>query len=175
MQAKSIKRDSKSKITHLNTTSIKTTLKTSSIDIIFVGTAIHWFEPEKTLKEFKRILKKNGFLVILRSGTEGKISQETFDVHQKYKLHKNKVVTRYKKGMVNYSNEYHTIISRKPINLTMEQFVGLELSMSTSPKRDNKIYKSFIFDLQKIFKKYSKNNKLTIMNKTTVLISNKLI
>jgi SAM-dependent methyltransferase len=165
----------KKKIIHINEYSTKTTLKTSPMDIIFVGTAIHWFEPEKTLKEFKRILKKNGFLVILNNGYSGKLGQETHDIHQKYKSDRNKIVTRYKPGMINYSNEYHTIISRKPINLTMDQFIGLELSMSTAPKKDNKIYKSYILDLQKIFKKYSRNNKLQIINKTTVLISNKLI
>jgi ubiquinone/menaquinone biosynthesis C-methylase UbiE len=175
MQDRSNKKDTKKKIIHINKSSTKTTLKKSSIDIIFVGTAIHWFEPKETLKEFKRILKKNSFLVILSGGYSGKIGQEIHDMYQKYKLNSNKVVTRYKKGMINYSNEYHTIISRKPINLTMEQFVGLEMSMSTAPKKDNKIYKSYVYDLQKIFKKYSKNNKLTIVNKTTALISNKLL
>lgn len=58
MSEKSIKQDTKQKITHISEKSTKTKLKTSSIDVIFVGTASHWFEPKKTLKEFKRILKK---------------------------------------------------------------------------------------------------------------------
>jgi hypothetical protein len=47
MQEKSSIRDVKDQITHINTVSTKTNLKKSDIDIIFVGTAIHWFEPKK--------------------------------------------------------------------------------------------------------------------------------
>jgi ubiquinone/menaquinone biosynthesis C-methylase UbiE len=176
MRNKSIKKDTKSKITHINGTSIKTTLKTSSIDIIFVGTAIHWFEPKKTLKEFKRILKKNGFLVLLRMGDTGQIGEDLHNLNKKYRTdNNNKVLTRYNKDMKNYSNEFHTILSRKPVNFTIEQFIGLQLSMSTAPKKDDEIYDSYIKELSDIYKKNSKKNKLTTINRTTALISNKLI
>jgi ubiquinone/menaquinone biosynthesis C-methylase UbiE len=54
-----ISTDKSKNILHLDATSINMKeIKTSSVDIITVGTAIHWFEPRKTYKEFKRILKK---------------------------------------------------------------------------------------------------------------------
>jgi ubiquinone/menaquinone biosynthesis C-methylase UbiE len=173
MSEKSIKRDTKQKITHMNELSTETKLKTSSIDVIFVGTAIHWLEPKKTLKEFKRILKKKGYLVILTSGYVGCIGEDLYMLHKKYiKDCGNTITTRYKKGMTNYSNQFYTIISKKNIKLTLDEFIGLEMSMSTAPKKTDKCHNKYIQGLEQIFKKYSTNNKLVINNKTTALISN---
>jgi ubiquinone/menaquinone biosynthesis C-methylase UbiE len=173
MQEKSIEQDTKNQITHMSNLSTKTSLKTSSIDVIFVGTAIHWFEPKKTLKEFKRILKKKGYLVILTSGYVGSIGEDTYILHKKHKsqIKSAEVSERYDKGMKNYSNKFYTIISRNTKILTLDEFVGLELSMSTSPKPIDDYYDIYIKGLNEIFKKHAKNNKLYINNKTTALIS----
>jgi len=45
-------------------TAEKTMLATSSVDVITVGQAFHWFDLKKTKKEFKRILRKDGHVVI---------------------------------------------------------------------------------------------------------------
>ena len=174
MQDKSIKRDINKKITHINDVSNKTNIKTSSIDVVFVGTAIHWFEPKKTLKEFKRILKKNGYLVILTSGYTGAIGEDLHILFQKYKKHRCKT-ERYRSGLTNYSNQFYTIISRKPIKFSIDKFVGLELSMSTAPKQTDSYYQDFVQNLKKIFKKYSTNGILVVHQKTTALITNKFI
>jgi len=42
----------------------KTSLENSSIDAVLVGSAIHWFEPLKTLVEINRILRPQGPLFI---------------------------------------------------------------------------------------------------------------
>ncbi len=41
-----------------------TTLPTNSIDIITVAQAFHWFDVEKSRKEFFRILKHQGTITI---------------------------------------------------------------------------------------------------------------
>jgi ubiquinone/menaquinone biosynthesis C-methylase UbiE len=46
-------------------TAEKTMLATKSIDVITVGQAFHWFDLKKTKKEFKRVLKKDGHVVIV--------------------------------------------------------------------------------------------------------------
>lgn len=43
----------------------KTMLATNSIDVITVGQAFNWFDLKKTKKEFKRILRKDGYVVIV--------------------------------------------------------------------------------------------------------------
>jgi len=42
-----------------------TKLATSSVDIVSVGQAFHWFDLKKTKKEFKRVLRKDGHVVIV--------------------------------------------------------------------------------------------------------------
>ncbi len=37
-----------------------TTLTDSSIDLVTIGQALHWFDPQKTIREFARILREDG-------------------------------------------------------------------------------------------------------------------
>lgn len=46
-----------------------TALPDQAIDLITVGRAIHWFDPEATRAEFRRILKPGGWLAILQNPT----------------------------------------------------------------------------------------------------------
>jgi SAM-dependent methyltransferase len=49
----------------LNGTAEATTLPGQSVDFVTAAQAGHWFEPEKSRKEFARILKPRGWLVLL--------------------------------------------------------------------------------------------------------------
>jgi ubiquinone/menaquinone biosynthesis C-methylase UbiE len=46
-------------------TSDKTNLQNQSVDFVVAAQAFHWFEPISTKKEFKRILKDQGYIVII--------------------------------------------------------------------------------------------------------------
>ena len=59
-----------------------TTLPTASVDLITVGQALHYFEPEAARQEFKRILKPGGWLAVLRNyGTDEDINAALEDVY----------------------------------------------------------------------------------------------
>jgi ubiquinone/menaquinone biosynthesis C-methylase UbiE len=48
-----------------------TTLPDHSVDVITVAQAIHWFDPEPARREMLRVLKKDGWLVLIRNyGTD---------------------------------------------------------------------------------------------------------
>lgn len=49
----------------INGTAEKTNLKELSVDIIFSAQAFHWFNSNETKKEFKRILKPGGHIVLV--------------------------------------------------------------------------------------------------------------
>jgi len=49
----------------LNGSAEATTLEDSSIDFVAVGQAFHWFEPDAARREFRRILKPTGWIVML--------------------------------------------------------------------------------------------------------------
>ncbi len=49
----------------LEGTAERTSLRASSVDLITVGQAFHWFDPKKTRVEFSRILKPNGKVALV--------------------------------------------------------------------------------------------------------------
>jgi SAM-dependent methyltransferase len=132
---------------------------------------------QKTLKEFKRILKKDGYLVILTSGYSDPIGDDIDILHKKFRKEPQTTTNtiRYKRGMSDYSDNFHTIISRKKLKLTLDQFIGLQLSMSTSPQKTDESHNEYISGLKNLFSKYSIDDILIINNKTTALISNCLL
>ena len=46
-------------------TAESTTLDDASVDVVIAGQAFHWFDPPKAKEEFKRILKPNGWVVVI--------------------------------------------------------------------------------------------------------------
>jgi len=61
-------------------TAEQTTLASHSIDLITVGQALHWFEPQATMIEFARILKPGGWLAAIwnRFGNVDGLDVSTF-------------------------------------------------------------------------------------------------
>jgi ubiquinone/menaquinone biosynthesis C-methylase UbiE len=49
----------------------ETKLANNSVDVITVGQAFHWFDLKKTKKEFKRVLRKDGDVVIVWNERSG--------------------------------------------------------------------------------------------------------
>ncbi len=56
---------SKKKFHSVNASAENTTLENNSIDIVLAGQAFHWFDVEKSKTEFKRILTKDGNVVLM--------------------------------------------------------------------------------------------------------------
>ena len=55
----------------------QTGLPTSSIDLVIVGQALHWFDISRALPEFARILKPSGWLATVWNQYEGAPTYET--------------------------------------------------------------------------------------------------
>lgn len=49
----------------INATAEDTTLESSSVDFIIAGQAFHWFDRTRSKTEFNRILRKNGYCVLI--------------------------------------------------------------------------------------------------------------
>jgi len=49
----------------VNGTAERTTLPNSSVDLITVGQALHWFNPAKTIREFSRVSRPGGHLCVV--------------------------------------------------------------------------------------------------------------
>lgn len=58
-----------------------TTLQEASVDLISAGRAFHWFDPEPTRREFSRILRPGGWVVLvtLRRGRRDTAQEEAYE------------------------------------------------------------------------------------------------
>lgn len=69
-------------IEYVNSFSEDTSLKEDAYDYVTVLRAWHWFNADKTLSEIKRILKKDGSLIVMDSGflSNSKIVKDTLEL-----------------------------------------------------------------------------------------------
>ncbi len=157
----------------------RTTLPPKSIDLITVGQAFHWFDLGKTKKEFKRILKKGGYVAILYYSRSEKteLSKDYEKIVKKYG--RNFARVRETDGRVfgrffgkdKYKKyEFWAASVRR---LDLDGFISRFLSASYMPKSSERSYKPMIRDIKRIFDKNEKNGVVS-MSYDVVLYLGKL-
>lgn len=154
-------------------TAESTNLKDKSIDIITVGTAFHWFDPEKTQVEFKRILKNHGWVLLVWNVRD---------------VERSTLIRDYEKLILKYGTDYRESSASKfdktaldtffsPNEIKTQSFTnsqkfdweglkGRLLSTSYSLRPDDKQYDNMLSDLKDIFDRYQKNGKVEFLYST---------
>ncbi|MGN6569382.1 MAG: class I SAM-dependent methyltransferase [Flavipsychrobacter sp.] len=154
----------------------QTGLDDNSIDAIVCGQAFHWFDALKAKKEFKRILKPGGLVVLIwnerRTGTM--FEKEYDELIVKHARDYVKVDHR------NISDEHiAAFFNPEPFELKVIEnsqvfdYEGLEgrlLSSSYMPQRDDAGYAGMTKDLKELFERYQGNGKVTIYYDTKVYV-----
>lgn len=90
-------------------TAESTTLPDKSVDFIAVGTAFHWFEPAATRREFQRILKPNGFVLLLWNYRQNERSA---------------FMQEYEDYLLEYSSDYKKVKEAYPVDAMFDLFFG---------------------------------------------------
>jgi ubiquinone/menaquinone biosynthesis C-methylase UbiE len=153
-----------------------TNMEENSICIITVGQAFHWFDQVKARKEFKRILKPEGNVVIIwnnrkRSGSRfleqyedllltygtdyRKIRDIQIDFENFYRIGKNS------EGYVREIFENYQLLDYPGLK-------GRLLSTSYAPLDDHPNYINMITELEKIFKENNQNGLIRFDYETEV-------
>lgn len=150
-------------------TSDKTTLENSSVDIITVAEAYHWFDNEDTKTEFKRVLKNDGYVLLMWNHFGG----DAFDEEKKA------IDTKYRKKTKVFNTDvsseerafnlfgkgnYKCFEFDNSIVQTCDSFCGGWASASYIPKQGTEAYKEFIQESSELFEKYATDGLL----KTTI-------
>ena len=86
-----------------------TTLRGSSVDFITAAQAFHWFEPDATRREFERILKPGGAVVVLWN--DRRIDETAFG-------------RAYEDLLLRYGTDYTRVREAYPEAAQMERFFG---------------------------------------------------
>lgn len=140
----------------INGSAENTGLEKNSIDLISVGQAFHWFNLEKSKKEFQRILRKNGYVLLIWNSR--RTNSSVF-------------LKGYEELLTNYSVDYklvdHKNVNEKILNeffykyklkilpnyqiFDFEELKGRLLSSSYTPLPDHPNYKPMIKELENLF------------------------
>ncbi len=157
----------------INGTAEATTLPLHSVDLVMAGQAFHWFDQEKTKKEFRRIGKPGGSSVLVwntrRTDTspflkayEELLLRYSSDYEQIDHRHVNETVL---------SNFFTTHVRKVFFNSQRFDFEGLKgrlLSSSYVPLNDDERFEPMIAELRNIFDRTQQNGTITFEYDTEV-------
>ena len=147
----------------------ETTLADGSVDMIATGRALHWFDAERAMREFKRILKPGGWVVIVAGGREehGRAENEALEAlfRAALKIHAS---TRASYAVYQRLGEFfaggamHHAEIPGEMQLDWEQLRGLALSHSHAPLPQAKGFPAFETGLRQLFERFQQNGLCTL-------------
>jgi SAM-dependent methyltransferase len=154
-----------------------TKLYDNSIDVITAGQSFHWFNNDMTRKEFKRILKPGGCVVLIWNNRSENVSEFMKDFSQLLNnletdyqevKHENLNDNDFKRffGTSNYQIKSYD-------NSQLINYNSLEggiLSRSYVPT-EGRAYSNMIRELKEIFEKHNIDGKIKIEYKTNIYFS----
>ncbi len=146
-----------------------TALTDSSIDLIVAGQAFHWFRIKETKKEFKRILKRNGNVVLIWNDRiiDNPKSETFLGNYESLLVEFGSDFKKVRQNNIDkktFSNFFKNKYSIKEFyNYQIFDFKGLKgrlLSSSYIPVTPGKRYDMMIAKLRELFDKYQQNGKV---------------
>ncbi len=147
-----------------------TTLQEESVDLIVAAQAFHWFDPVPTKKEFLRILKPSGYLVVLynrRFGTEG-FMKEYLSLIEKYsENYINKEKPNSPSDFFEGINVQEKILYN-PQKVDLDGLKGNLLSYSYIPMEEDPCFPAMISELEGIFDRYNINGEIVLEYNTFI-------
>lgn len=145
----------------INAAAENTTLNKGSVDFVIAAQAFHWFDRKLCRKEFKRILRKDGYAVLIwnsRTNTsefmkdyEGLLKQYSTDYN---KVNHENISEAVIKNFY-YPNKFSKVTFHNFQEFDCGGLIGRLLSSSYIPLIQNEMYHDMIGNVEKIF---SKNN-----------------
>lgn len=163
--------------TSVNASAEHTTLDDHSIDIITAAQAFHWFDQNKVKQEFSRLLKPNGFLVLLwnlRDFNQPGIMQAHEALLQKFGIDYKEVCAE---GLSTASirqffvpHPVEIVLLPNQQILDWEAFKGRLLSTSYVPKPEDPNFNKMLDAAKIIFDQYQHQGTLTFVYETKVYI-----
>ena len=155
-------------------TAENTNLPDESVDFVVAAQAFHWFDPSKTRAEFKRILKGNGFIVLIWNERQldstdflREYEQLVLEFATDYKDVRHEKVTAEIIGEF-FQTSFHKKVFQNNQILDFEGLKGRMLSSSYIPTEENPRFGEMIKTLESLFTKHQKNDTIQISYDTNI-------
>lgn len=151
-----------------------TTLEADSVDFVSAGQAFHWFEPYATRTEFRRILKANGWTVVLWNDrrTDTVFADAYENLLVKYGTDYKVVREAYPEAHVMQEFFGAATVSRKVLPneqvLDWEGLLGRLRSSSYAPEEGHPNYAPMLADLEQLFRASEKDGHVRMQYATHV-------
>jgi len=145
-----------------------TTLDATSVDFITAGQAFHWFEPEKTRAEFRRILRPQGWVVAIWNFREMEtpFARAYEDILVKYGTDYERVRDSYPKGrdvqsfFLGGEFLHHTVPNVQ--FLDWDGLAGRLRSGSYVPQESHANFAPMMDALRELFGRYQENGRVRV-------------
>jgi SAM-dependent methyltransferase len=156
-----------------------TTLQNHSIDFVVAGQAFHWFDREQSRKEFLRILKPNGWVVLLWNDRKQDTSfsnayenlLKTFAID--YEVVDHRLLTEDAFRQFFGGSHYGVKMFDNEQIFDLEGLKGRVLSCSYMPMPDHPHFDEMMAALEKLFERFQQNDAVT-MNYQTLMYYGRL-
>ncbi len=164
----------------LNQSAESTCLPSNSIDIVISAQAFHWFNPERALQEFSRILKANGLLILLWNSAD---ESDPFTA-QFWKILKDFAVEQeVVKDPHHFAGKYLLESSLFPNaqkiafenwqKMDLDSLIGRAFSASFAPK-DESLKQKMIEQFKEIYTRFQIKDQISLKYSTDVYFSRKI-
>ncbi len=155
-------RERYSALTVIDASAEETGLRSASVDFVTAGRAFHWFDPVRSLQEFRRILRAGGWLVLAANGrghgdSEQEMDYERIlvdegvdhrDVRSRYRAHERAV-----EAFVAGTHVHEELHGEQ--RLSLEEFLGQTQSYSSVPLPGDAKYDGMQRALRSHFERFS--------------------
>lgn len=167
-----------SNFTSISAVAENTTLQEESVDFITVAQAFHWFDKIAFKKESKRILKKQGIVILIwnRRKESDLLIQEIDSISQEFCP----TFSGSSKGMRGatqndsfdsfFEEKIDTVYFENSMVLNKDSFLGLHKSASYCPPTTDPDYRNYMNALAHYFDTKKKNNTLSLPNETVCYV-----
>lgn len=162
------------KLTLVDGTSENTTLETNAVDFVVAAQAFHWFKPNETRGEFRRILKDGGYVALIWN--ERKLDATEFLREYENFLHTYATdydVVRHENTSIEIISEFFRADFKRATfqNSQVFDYEGLKgrlLSSSYTPTAENPLYQPMIEELKRLFTLHQKDGRIDFLYDTNI-------
>lgn len=144
------------KIKYINASTERTQLPDHSIDIITIASAFHWFDKELSKVEFQRILKEDGYVILLWNSMQrdSDFAKEYLSTIGRYKIKNTSGIANVDPDKEKYDffgQDYKKIYYDNWQQFTEEGVIANAISLSYTPSKLDSSYDEFIHELRICF------------------------
>ena len=152
-----------------------THLPDNSVDVITVAQAIHWFDPQPARQGMLRILKQNGWLVLLKnSGVNSEKDQAVRQLMtEPYGADFSIVTERPKEQPARFyfgHDDYQTFVFPFAFQQKWAAFMGSLTSASFMPDENHPLYPKLEAAAKQVFAQFSEDGFWTVEGETELII-----